>query len=69
MEPGEGPSFPRATVALFDGGPEHAEFALRSKQAPRSGEIIPPAAAFLGLVLLPHLEKLLRGTHVRGWTD
>src|SRR3569833_386678 len=33
------------------------------------GEIISPGAAFLGLVLLPYLEELLRGIHGRGRTD
>jgi hypothetical protein len=49
------------TLALFGAGTERADFSLGPKQAPRWGEIIPPAASFIGLALLPYLEELLRG--------
>jgi hypothetical protein len=49
------------TLALFGTGPDRADFSLGPKQTPRWGEIIPPAVAFIGLVLLPYLEELWRG--------
>jgi hypothetical protein len=49
------------TLALFGAGPDRADFSLGPKQTPRWGEIIPPAAAFIGLALLPYLEELWRG--------
>lgn len=51
--------------ALFGAGPEHADFTLGPKQTPRWGEIIPPAAAFLLLALLPYGEELWRGRRGR----
>lgn len=52
-------------MALFGAGPEHADFALVLKQAPRWGEIVPPFAAFLVLALLPYGEELWRGWRAR----
>jgi hypothetical protein len=49
------------TLALFGAGTQRADFSLGPKQIPRWGEIIPPAAAFIALALLPYLEELLRG--------
>lgn len=55
--------------ALFGLGTEAADFSLGPKQPPRWGEIIPPASAFLVLVLIPYLEETWRGfiskRHVR----
>lgn len=53
------------TLALFGAGPEHADFSLGSKQTPRWGEIIPPAAAFLLLAILPYGEEIWRGWRMR----
>jgi hypothetical protein len=49
------------TQALFGFGQERADFSLGPKQIPRWGEIVPPAAVFLALAILPYLEELLRG--------
>ena len=49
------------TQALFGFGSERADFSLGPKQLPRWGEIIPPAASFLLLALLPYGEELWRG--------
>jgi hypothetical protein len=49
------------TQALFGLGVEAADFSLGPKQPPRWGEIIPPAASFLALILLPYGEELWRG--------
>jgi hypothetical protein len=48
-------------LALFGLGSEAADFALRWKEPPGWGEIIPPAAAFLLLALLPYGEEFWRG--------
>jgi hypothetical protein len=53
------------TLALIGAGSERAEFFLGPKQVPRWGELIPPAAAFLILVLLPYSEELLRSLKLR----
>src|ERR1700744_1807153 len=44
------------TQALFGFGRETADFTLGSKQIPRWQEILPPAAAFLLLVIAPYAE-------------
>jgi hypothetical protein len=49
------------TQALFGLGQEVPDFSLGPKQTPRWGEIIPPAAAFLLLVIAPYAEELWRG--------
>jgi hypothetical protein len=49
------------TLALFGAGIERADFSLGPKQVPRWGEILPPAAAFIALAILPYLEELWRG--------
>jgi len=54
------------TQALFGVRGETADFTLGPKQPPRWSEIIPPAAAFLLLVLLPYAEELLRGMSETG---
>jgi hypothetical protein len=53
------------TLALFGLGQEPADFSLGPKQPPRWNEIVPPAAAFLLLVLLPYGEELRRGFRAR----
>jgi hypothetical protein len=53
------------TLALFGAGPERADFALALKEPPKWGAIIPPAAAFIGLAILPYLEELVRGWRAR----
>jgi hypothetical protein len=50
------------TLALIGAGTQHADFSLGPKQMPRWGELIPPAAAFLGLIILPYVEEFLRGS-------
>jgi hypothetical protein len=47
--------------ALFGFGREAADFTLRWKDPPSWGELIPPAASFLLLALLPYAEELWRG--------
>jgi len=49
------------TLALFGAGSQPADFSLGPKQVPRWVEIIPPAGAFLALVILPYLEEFVRG--------
>lgn len=49
------------TLALVGAGVQHADFSLGRKQIPRWGEIIPPAAAFIVLAIIPYLEETLRG--------
>jgi hypothetical protein len=49
------------TQSLFGFGHEAADFSLGPKQIPRWGEILPPAAAFVLLVLVPYAEELWRG--------
>jgi hypothetical protein len=53
------------TLSLLGRGTEAPDFSLGPKQIPRWGEIIPPAAAFLLLALLPYAEELLRGLRYR----
>lgn len=53
------------TQALFGFGPERAQWYIGPKQMPRWGEMIPPLAAFLILVILPYLEELTRGWQQR----
>lgn len=53
------------TLALFGAGSEAADFSLGPKQPPRWGEIVPPAAAFLLLALLPYAEEYLRCLRAR----
>jgi hypothetical protein len=53
------------TQALFGFGNEAADFSLGPKQVPRWGEIVPPAAAFLLLVIAPYAEELWRGAQDR----
>jgi hypothetical protein len=50
------------TQSLFGFGHEAADFSLGAKQIPRWGEIIPPAAVFLVLVIAPYVEEMLRGS-------
>ena len=47
--------------ALFGLGPEAADFALRGKAPPGLRELVPPAAAFILLALLPYAEEFWRG--------
>lgn len=49
------------TLALFGLGTQAADFSLGPKQVPRWGELIPPGAAFVLLVLLPYAEEMWRG--------
>jgi hypothetical protein len=53
------------TQALFGSGHETADFSLGSKQMPRWGEIIPPAAAFVLFVLAPYAEEMWRGSRAK----
>jgi hypothetical protein len=53
------------TQALFGFGLEAADFSLGSKQIPSWGEILPPAAAFIVLVLVPYAEEIWRGCSVK----
>jgi hypothetical protein len=48
------------TQSLFGFGHEAADFSLGPKQIPRWGEILPPAAAFVLLVLVPYAEEMTR---------
>jgi hypothetical protein len=54
-------------LALFGTGTDAADFSLGSKQAPRWGELLPPAAAFLLLAIIPYLEELVRGIRSAKW--
>jgi hypothetical protein len=49
------------TEALLGLGPEHAEWFLGAKQAPRWVELLPPFAGFLVLALIPYSEEFVRG--------
>jgi hypothetical protein len=49
------------TQSLFGLGHEAADFSLGPKQIPRWGEIIPPGAAFLLLIIAPYAEEFWRG--------
>lgn len=49
------------TLALFGMGRDTAQFYLGPKQLPRWGELLPPAAAFLLLAVIPYLEEMTRG--------
>lgn len=53
------------TQALFGFGLEAADFSLGAKQIPSWGEILPPAAAFIVLVLVPYAEEIWRGHSVK----
>jgi hypothetical protein len=53
------------TQSLFGFGRETADFSLGPKQIPRWGEIIPPAAVFILLVLVPYAEETWRGRKVK----
>jgi hypothetical protein len=53
------------TLALFGAGAQRADLSLGDKQVPRWGEIIPPGAAFLALVILPYLEEMWRNLRAR----
>lgn len=53
-------------LALFGAGSERADLSLGPKQVPRWGEIIPPGATFLALVVLPYLEEIWRTIRTRG---
>ena len=53
------------TQALFGFGQETADFSLGPKQIPRWGEIVPPAAAFILLVLAPYGEEMWRGRRIK----
>jgi hypothetical protein len=44
---------------------EAADFSLGPKQIPGWAEILPPAAAFIVLVLVPYAEEMWRGSTVK----
>jgi hypothetical protein len=48
-------------LALVGLGTETANFLLTPKQAPRWGELAPPAFAFVLLAIVPYVEELVRG--------
>ncbi|HEY4075566.1 MAG TPA: hypothetical protein VGM26_01415 [Rhizomicrobium sp.] len=53
------------TEALVGLGHEAADFSFGPKQVPRWGEILPPVAAFVFLVLVPYAEEMWRGRTVK----
>ncbi len=49
------------SLALLGLGTQRADFSLVLKPTPPLNELLPPAAAFLLLAILPYLEELWRG--------